>query len=152
EIDSNPALAPLMAQLKEVNETLWDIEDRIRAKEANKSFDSEFVELARAVYFNNAKRGALKRQINRITSSELVEEKQYTAYGAQAHDVAPRPAKSEATPPPLFENSNLRLKKCRHGAMMFHANDIYIGRSLDLYGEFSEGEVELFKQFIHPGM
>jgi hypothetical protein len=36
--------------------------------------------------------------------------------------------------------------------MMFHANDSYIGRSLDLYGEFSEGEIELFKQVVRPGM
>jgi FkbM family methyltransferase len=150
EIVSNTALAPLRAQLKQVNETLWDIEDRIRAKEANKSFDSEFVELARAVYLNNDKRGSLKRQINRITSSELVEEKQYTAYSAEVHEVGH--TASAASQPPLFENANLRVKKCRHGAMMFHSNDLYIGRSLDLYGEFSEGEIELFRQFIHPGM
>ena len=45
-----------------------------------------------------------------------------------------------------------RLKECRHGTMVYNVNDIYIGRSLDLYGEFSEGEVELFRQILHPGM
>ena len=52
----------------------------------------------------------------------------------------------------LIENDNLRLKRCRHGAMMFYANDEYIGRSLDLYGEFSEGEMELFQNYLCPGM
>jgi FkbM family methyltransferase len=53
---------------------------------------------------------------------------------------------------PLLESANLRLKRCKHGAMMFYANDEYIGRSLDLYGEFSEGEMELFNDFLRPGM
>jgi len=53
---------------------------------------------------------------------------------------------------PLMESANLRLKRCKHGAMMFYANDKYIGRSLDLYGEFSEGEMELFNNFLRPGM
>src|SRR5436309_7187120 len=44
-----------------------------------------------------------------------------------------------------------RLKKCRHGRMLYNIHDQYIGRSLDLYGEFSEGEVELFQQIVKPG-
>jgi FkbM family methyltransferase len=44
-----------------------------------------------------------------------------------------------------------RLKKCRYGLMIYNVNDLYIGRSLDLYGEYSEGEVELFKQILRPG-
>jgi FkbM family methyltransferase len=44
-----------------------------------------------------------------------------------------------------------RVKHCRHGRMLYNINDIYIGRSLDLYGEFSEGEVELFRQMVRPG-
>lgn len=44
-----------------------------------------------------------------------------------------------------------RLKKCRYGVMIYNVNDLYIGRSLDLYGEYSEGEVELFKQILRPG-
>jgi len=68
------------AQLKDVNETLWDIEDRIRAKEGREDFDRGFIELARAVYINNDKRADLKRQINLAVGSELVEEKSYAAY------------------------------------------------------------------------
>jgi Family of unknown function (DUF6165) len=70
----------LKQQLKAVNDALWDIEDKIRAKEAAKSFDHEFIELARSIYVNNDRRGHLKRQINAVLNSELVEEKQYTIY------------------------------------------------------------------------
>ena len=73
-------LASVKTQLRSINEALWDIEDKIRAKEAAKSFDQQFVELARSVYVNNDKRGDLKRQINALLDSELVEEKQYTLY------------------------------------------------------------------------
>lgn len=45
-----------------------------------------------------------------------------------------------------------RQKTCRHGTMLYNMHDMYIGRSLDLYGEFSEGEVEIFKQVLRPGM
>ena len=44
-----------------------------------------------------------------------------------------------------------RLKVCRYGQMLFNVNDRYIGRSLDLYGEYSEGEVALFRQIVWPG-
>ena len=70
----------LKQRLKGVNDALWDIEDKIRAKEATKSFDQEFIELARSVYMNNDRRGHLKRQVNAVLNSELVEEKQYTNY------------------------------------------------------------------------
>jgi len=73
-------VAALRKQLKSVNETLWDIEDRIRAKEATQSFDQEFIQLARSVYLNNDRRGDLKRRINVLTNSALGEEKQYTSY------------------------------------------------------------------------
>jgi FkbM family methyltransferase len=53
---------------------------------------------------------------------------------------------------PTMDSGNLRIKHCRHGMMMFHTNDTYIGRSLDLYGEFSEGETEIFQQLLRPGM
>lgn len=70
----------LVATLKEINLKLWDIEDDIRQKEAKKSFDERFIELARAVYFTNDERAAVKKQINQITGSELVEEKSYEEY------------------------------------------------------------------------
>jgi FkbM family methyltransferase len=52
----------------------------------------------------------------------------------------------------IFENAPLRMKACRYGTLMYLANDTYIGRSLDLYGEFSEGEAQLFQQIVRPGM
>lgn len=70
----------LFTALKEINMKLWDIEDAIRQKEADKAFDKSFIELARAVYFTNDERAALKKQINLATGSELVEEKSYEEY------------------------------------------------------------------------
>ena len=70
----------LMAELKSVNKALWDIEDDIREKEAAKSFDAEFIRLARAVYVTNDKRAEIKKQINLATGSALVEEKSYESY------------------------------------------------------------------------
>jgi hypothetical protein len=75
-----PGLTSVKYDLRLVNEALWDIEDKIRAKEASKSFDQQFIELARSVYINNDKRSDLKRQINRLLNSDLIEEKQYTHY------------------------------------------------------------------------
>lgn len=67
----------LEQQLKQVNETLWDVEDRIRVKERLQEFDDEFIELARAVYVTNDRRAAIKREINLLAGSALVEEKSY---------------------------------------------------------------------------
>ena len=66
--------------LKGVNLKLWDIEDKIRSKEAKKEFDSEFIELARNVYFNNDYRAKLKKDINIKFGSEIIEEKEYQVY------------------------------------------------------------------------
>ncbi|MGH8169179.1 MAG: DUF6165 family protein [Steroidobacteraceae bacterium] len=66
--------------LQEVNERLWDIEDRIREKEARQTFDRDFIELARAVYHSNDERAAIKRRINQALGSRLVEEKSYKPY------------------------------------------------------------------------
>lgn len=70
----------LVAKLKSINLKLWDIEDDIRLKEADKAFDEGFIELARSVYFTNDERAAVKKQINLTTGSELVEEKSYEDY------------------------------------------------------------------------
>lgn len=51
----------------------------------------------------------------------------------------------------LVENGHVRLKRCRHGLMLYLANDRYVGRSLDRYGEFSESETKLFQLFVRPG-
>ena len=63
--------------LQRINERLWDIEERIRAKEDAASFDAEFIELARGVYLANDERAAIKRRINLHLGSSLVEEKSY---------------------------------------------------------------------------
>ena len=68
-------------QLKEINETLWEIEDEIRIKEKKQEFDSQFVELARLVYKTNDKRAQIKKEINIHTKSNLLEEKSYEDYG-----------------------------------------------------------------------
>jgi hypothetical protein len=66
--------------LENVNERLWDIEDRIREKEARQTFDRDFIELARAVYICNDERAAIKKRINLQLGSSLVEEKSYKQY------------------------------------------------------------------------
>ena len=70
------------AELKHINEALWNIEDEIRLKEKAQAFDARFIELARAVYVTNDRRAAVKRAINEKLGSRLVEEKSYQDYGA----------------------------------------------------------------------
>ncbi|MGB0670449.1 MAG: DUF6165 family protein [Rhodospirillales bacterium] len=70
----------LTTALKAVNETLWDVEDDIRDCERDKNFGERFIELARAVYHTNDKRAALKKEINILLGSRIVEEKSYAAY------------------------------------------------------------------------
>ena len=70
----------LINNLKEVNNNLWEIEDNIRIKESHKKFDKEFIQLARSVYKENDKRASLKKEINQMYNSELVEEKSYNNY------------------------------------------------------------------------
>ena len=70
----------LFTQLKEINLTLWNIEDQIRIKEKNKEFDNTFIELARSVYFKNDKRAEIKKRINQLSNSEITEEKSYAEY------------------------------------------------------------------------
>jgi hypothetical protein len=70
----------LLADLKQINEKLWDIEDKIRDKERDKAFDEEFIELARSVYITNDERARIKKNINNTFRTELVEEKSYSDY------------------------------------------------------------------------
>lgn len=70
----------LYNELRQINELLWNIEDSIRLKEHKKEFDKEFIELARSVYKTNDKRADVKKQINHISSSEIIEEKSYEKY------------------------------------------------------------------------
>jgi hypothetical protein len=74
-VDSNE-----FRRLRDINLRLWEIEDRIREKEAQCAFDQEFVDLARSVYLENDKRSEIKRAINQRTQSSLVEEKEYVDY------------------------------------------------------------------------
>lgn len=76
----SPDLDRLTAGLKAVNERLWAIEDDIRDCERAKDFGTKFVELARAVYISNDERARLKREINELLGSRLIEEKSYAAY------------------------------------------------------------------------
>ena len=73
-------LKNLYKQLAEINSELWTIEDDIRECERNKDFGSDFVSLARAVYFTNDKRSEIKKSINLVTGSGFVEEKSYEDY------------------------------------------------------------------------
>jgi hypothetical protein len=77
---ATPAIAPLKAELRTINETLWRIEDDIRDCERKRDFGAAFVALARAVYQTNDRRAATKRKIDDLTGSELVEEKSYAPY------------------------------------------------------------------------
>lgn len=63
-----------------INQTLWEVEDRLRNKEKIKAFNSEFVELARLVYITNDKRSDIKKQINIKYDSTFIEEKSYSPY------------------------------------------------------------------------
>ena len=80
ERDVVPDIDAPRARLKTVNEALWDIEDRIRRKEAAREFDDEFIELARSVYHTNDERSDIKKEINLAAGSELIEEKSYDKY------------------------------------------------------------------------
>jgi hypothetical protein len=73
-------LERLRDELVTVNARLWDIEDAIREHEAQGDFGAGFIALARSVYRENDMRGRLKREINTLLGSAIVEEKQYTAY------------------------------------------------------------------------
>jgi len=70
----------LFNSIKEVNITLWDVEDKLRICEKNKDFGKNFIELAREVYFNNDKRAKIKSEINRVLGSNIKEIKQYVKY------------------------------------------------------------------------
>lgn len=67
-------------KLLEVNSELWDVEDRIREKEAQKNFRKEFISLARKVYKLNDERFSLKDRINQIFNSDIKEQKSYVSY------------------------------------------------------------------------
>ena len=79
-LPSSEELDELTAELRRINEGLWEIEDDIRDCERKRDFGERFIELARAVYRTNDRRAAAKRKINELLGSELVEEKDYAGY------------------------------------------------------------------------
>jgi Family of unknown function (DUF6165) len=79
-IPPSERLSELTAQLRTVNETLWVIEDDIRDCERASDFGPRFIELARAVYHQNDRRATVKRQINELLGSNIIEEKAYARY------------------------------------------------------------------------
>jgi hypothetical protein len=78
--EAPPDLAALRGELAQVNRHLWDTEDAIRQKEAALAFDGAFIELARAIYRSNDERSRIKRAINELTRSAIIEEKLYVGY------------------------------------------------------------------------
>lgn len=72
-------LGPILDELTDVNALLWTVEDDIRAHERAADFGEGFVRLARSVYAQNDRRAALKRRVNLLLGSALVEEKVFTA-------------------------------------------------------------------------
>jgi hypothetical protein len=78
EIDAQ--INALTAELKSVNETLWEIEDDIRDEERGRRFGERFIELARAVYVTNDERANAKKKVNLHLNSTIVEEKSYQDY------------------------------------------------------------------------
>lgn len=73
-------LIDLRKRLKKVNEALWKIEDDIRSCERKLDFGATFIDLARNVYIQNDKRAAIKKEINLLAGSSIIEEKSYADY------------------------------------------------------------------------
>ena len=77
DILNNRGLMDLRVELKNINQNIWNIEDEIRIKESTHDFEDRFIELARNTYIFNDKRASVKRIINKILNSPIVEEKIY---------------------------------------------------------------------------
>jgi len=79
-LESSGALHTLRDQLLEVNTSLWEVEDVLRGLEKSQDFGPSFVSAARSVYQLNDRRAAVKKEINLLTGSNLIEEKSYEKY------------------------------------------------------------------------
>jgi hypothetical protein len=79
-ISKDLKIKDLFEMLLEVNKRLWKIEDDIREHERNKNFDEEFIQLARNVYITNDIRATIKKEINLLSNSNIIEEKSYERY------------------------------------------------------------------------
>ncbi len=92
------ALEALTRELKQTNQRLWEIEDEIRDCERQRDFGRQFVELARAIYRTNDRRAEIKRKINLLVGSAIIEEKSYRAY--QSETIGSLDAADRAAAPP----------------------------------------------------
>ena len=79
-LNNDPQVNNLVDELYKINSKLWDIENSKRRCEAENNFGWDFIQLARDVYIYNDKRAEIKRKINVLTYSDVVEEKEYTKY------------------------------------------------------------------------
>ena len=79
-VSDTQALNDLVLQLQQINEDLWDIENFKRECEAKKDFGESFIKLSRDVHFKNDKRAIIKKEINLLSNSQIVEEKEYSKY------------------------------------------------------------------------
>ena len=79
-LNNDPQVNNLVDELYKINSKLWDIENSKRRCEAENNFGWDFIQLARDVYIYNDKRAEIKRKINVLTYSDVVEEKEYTNY------------------------------------------------------------------------
>ena len=79
-IEESDELKKLYQELLKVNQKMWDVQDKLRIKVLNHELDEEFIKLARGVYFNNDERCAVRRTINLMFSSCIIDEKMYTKY------------------------------------------------------------------------
>jgi len=79
-IEFDEKIQNLFNLIKNINTTLWNIEDKIRVHEKKNDFSKDFIELARNVYLNNDKRAKIKSEINNLLESNIKEVKQYTDY------------------------------------------------------------------------
>lgn len=77
QLPTHDEIPQLFAELKNINQIIWDVEDKIRKHEQENNFDDNFIELARQVYINNDERAVVKRSINQLYDSHIIEEKIY---------------------------------------------------------------------------
>jgi len=79
-VNQDETIIALRNEMKQINETLWDIEDDVREEERHKRFTERFIELARSVYVTNDLRADVKKRINLYLKSDIIEEKSYQDY------------------------------------------------------------------------
>jgi hypothetical protein len=80
QIVNTPEIGALYYRLQEINSKIWEAEDIVRDKERNKIFDQEFMDTARSIYHLNDERAIVKREINVLSESGIIEEKSYEDY------------------------------------------------------------------------